>query len=89
MCRAAGVPARVAIGLVYVDHLGGFGYHMWNEVYVNRRWVAIDSSFDQTDVDAVHIKLSDSSLDGISPFESFLGVAKVFKKLSLKPLEIR
>lgn len=89
MCRAAGVPARVAIGLVYAEHLGGFGFHMWNEVYVNRRWVAIDSAFDQTEVDAVHLKLSDSSLDGVSPFESFLGVAKVFKKLGLKPTEIR
>lgn len=89
MCRAAGVPARVAIGLVYADQLGGFGFHMWNEVYVNRRWVAIDSAFDQADVDAVHLKLSDSSLDGVSPFESFEAVAKVFKKLTLRPLEIR
>lgn len=89
MCRAAGVPARVAIGLVYADQLGGFGFHMWNEVYVNRRWVAIDSAFDQSDVDAVHLKLSDSSLDGVSPFESFEVVAKVFKKITLRPLEIR
>jgi hypothetical protein len=89
MCRAAGVPARVVIGLVYADHLNGFGYHMWNEVYVNRRWVAIDAAFNQSDVDAVHIKLSDSSLDGVSPFESFLAVAQVFNKLSLRPLEIR
>ncbi|MFO0959968.1 MAG: transglutaminase-like domain-containing protein [Isosphaeraceae bacterium] len=89
MCRAAGIPSRVAIGLVYADQLGGFGFHMWNEVYVNRRWVAIDSAFDQSDVDAVHLKLSDSSLDGVSPFESFEAVAKVFKKLTLKPLEIR
>ena len=35
---------------------------MWNEVYVNQRWVAIDPSWDQSTVDAVHIKLSDSSL---------------------------
>ena len=70
ICRAVGIPARVAIGLVYVDHLGGFGFHMWNEVYVNRRWVAIDAAFDQTEVDAVHIKLSDTSLDGVSPLRS-------------------
>ena len=67
LCRAVGVPARVAIGLVYVDHLGGFGFHMWNEVYVNRRWVAIDAAFDQSEVDAVHLKLSDTSLAGVSP----------------------
>jgi Transglutaminase-like superfamily len=89
MCRAVGVPARVAIGLVYADHLGGFGYHLWNEVYVNRRWVAVDASFDQTTVDAVHIKLSDASLAGVSPYEAFLPVARVMGKLTLEPAELR
>ena len=89
LCRAVGIPARVAIGLVYVDHLGGFGFHMWNEVYVNRRWVAIDAAFDQTEVDAVHLKLSDTSLAGVSPYEAFLPVVRVMNKLTLEPREIR
>jgi hypothetical protein len=89
MCRAVGVPARVVVGLVYSDQLGGFGFHMWNEVYVNRRWVAVDAAFDQTDVDAVHIKLADAALEGVSPYESFLAVVRVMGKLSIEPLEIR
>jgi len=89
LCRAVGVPARVAIGLVYVDHLGGFGFHMWNEVYVNRRWVAIDAAFDRTEVDAVHLKLSDTSLAGVSPYEAFLPVVRVMNKLTLEPREVR
>jgi hypothetical protein len=89
MCRAAGVPARVVVGLVYADRLGGFGFHLWNEVYVNRRWVAIDASFEQDDVDAVHIKLSDSSLDGVAPFETFLPIVRVLGKMSIDPIEIR
>ncbi len=89
MCRAAGVPARVAIGLVYSEDLRGFGYHMWNEVYVNNRWVAIDPMFRQSEVDATHIKLNDSSLDGVSPFEQFLDIVKVFNKLGLEPIEVR
>jgi transglutaminase-like putative cysteine protease len=89
MCRAEGIPARVVTGLVYVNQLGGFGFHMWNEVYVNRRWVAIDATFDQTQVDAVHLKLSDSSLDGVAPFETFLAVSRVFGKLKLEAVEIR
>ena len=35
LCRARGIPARTAIGLVYVPHDQGFGYHMWTEVYIN------------------------------------------------------
>ena len=60
MHRAVGIPSRVVVGLIYVDELEGFGYHMWNEVFVNHRWVAIDPSWDQSTVDAVHIKLSDT-----------------------------
>jgi hypothetical protein len=89
MCRAAGVPARVVVGLVYAENLGGFGFHLWNEVYVNRRWVAIDSSFDQDTVDAAHIKLADASLDGVSPFEAFLPIVRVLGKMTLEPIEIR
>ncbi len=29
LCRARGIPARVAIGLVYIQGAGAFGYHMW------------------------------------------------------------
>jgi transglutaminase-like putative cysteine protease len=88
MCRAAGVPARVAVGLVYAEPLGGFGFHLWNEVYVNRRWVAIDATFKQDEVDAVHIKLSDSSLDGVSPFDAFMPIVRVLGKMTLDPVEV-
>ena len=89
MCRSQGIPARVATGLIYATNLGGFGFHMWNEVYVNRRWVAIDSAFDQTQVDGVHIKLTDTSLDGVAPFETFLPVARIQGKLKLEVVETR
>lgn len=89
MCRAVGVPSRVVVGLVYVDKLGGFGYHMWVEVFVNNRWIAIDPTFNQTSVDAVHIKLSESSLAGVTPFEAFLPLITVVNRLQIEPVEIR
>ncbi len=89
MCRAVGIPSRVAIGLIYDEPRQAFGFHMWDEVYVNRRWVAIDAAFDQSTVDAVHLKLNDSSLEGVSPFEAFLAVARLFGKLSIEPVEVR
>jgi transglutaminase-like putative cysteine protease len=89
MCRVVGIPSRIAIGLIYVEPQQGFGFHMWNEVYVNRRWVAIDASFDESQVDAVHIKLSESSLDGVSPLQPFLAVLKVLGKLSIEPIEVQ
>jgi len=89
MCRASGVPSRVVVGLLYVGPHQGFGFHMWNEVYINKRWVAIDSAWDQSAVDAVHIKLSDSSLEGVAPYETFLSIVRVFDKLTIEPVEIR
>lgn len=89
MCRAVGVPSRVVIGLVYAENLGGFGYHLWNEVYVNQRWVAVDATFDEDAVDAVHVKLGDASLDGVAPFEMFLPIVRVLGKMTLEPIEIR
>jgi hypothetical protein len=44
LSRAAGVPARVAAGLAYVD--GKFYYHAWPEIWLER-WVAIDPTFGQ------------------------------------------
>ena len=89
MCRAAGIPARVATGLLYVKSLGGFGGHMWTEVFVNRRWVAIDATFDQGEVDAVHLKLSDSSLDGVNPYDALLPILRVGSKVKIEALEVR
>jgi hypothetical protein len=89
LCRAQGIPTRVVVGLLYDEPHSGFGFHMWNEVYVNRRWVAIDSAWDQTDVDAVHVKLAEASLEGIAPYETFLSVVRVFNKMTIEPVEIR
>ena len=72
MCRAVGIPSRVVIGLVYVKKETGFGFHMWVEVYVNQRWVAIDPTWKQSTVDAAHIKISESSLDGVAPIRGVL-----------------
>lgn len=48
MCRAAGIPARVVCGVVYVDTFIGqksvFGGHMWAEVFVGDSWVGLDAT---------------------------------------------
>ena len=53
IARAAGIPARVASGLAYVD--GKFYYHAWPEVML-RGWVAVDPTFGQFPADASHIR---------------------------------
>lgn len=53
LARAAGVPARIASGLAYVD--GKFYYHAWPEVML-RGWVAVDPTFGQFPADASHLR---------------------------------
>ncbi len=55
LARAAGLPARTAAGLVYVN--GGFYYHAWPEVYLNG-WVAVDPTFGQMPADAAHLRFT-------------------------------
>jgi hypothetical protein len=65
MCKAAGVPARTAIGLVYVDNPrqpnAVLGFHMWTEVFVRGQWVAIDATLGQGSVGPAHLKITDAS----------------------------
>jgi hypothetical protein len=58
--RAAGIPARVVVGLVYKD--GRFYYHAWNEAYINK-WISMDATLKQMPVDATHIKLVDGGIE--------------------------
>ncbi len=65
LARAAGMPSRVVGGLVCVDELpgtnrGGFGYHMWTEVYVGK-WLPIDATLGGHD--ATHIALFKSDMN--------------------------
>ncbi len=53
LARALGLPARTAVGLVYLD--GSFFYHAWPEVWLGR-WVAVDPTFGQYPADASHIR---------------------------------
>ncbi len=53
LARALGLPARTAVGLVFVN--GAFFYHAWPEVWLGE-WVAVDPTFGQYPADASHIR---------------------------------
>lgn len=88
LARARGIPARVAIGLVYVESMQGFGYHMWTEVYVDGRWVALDATLANGGIGPAHLKLAHSNLQGASAFSCFLPVASVLGQLEIEVIEI-
>jgi hypothetical protein len=58
LARAAGIPARVEVGLVYIN--GRFYYHAWNLLFLGR-WITADGLFGQLPADATHIRLASGS----------------------------
>lgn len=80
MCRAAGVPSRTALGLVYAEVRNrgpAFAYHMWTEVWVDGQWLAIDATQGRGGVGVGHIKVADHSWHEIRTMVPLLPVMRV------------
>ncbi|MCC6487697.1 MAG: transglutaminase domain-containing protein [Candidatus Hydrogenedentes bacterium] len=77
LARAAGVPTRIAIGVVWSEDYNAFYYHAWPEVYANGRWVWIDPTLGQPLADATHIKLLTGGLESWWQLVPFLGQLKI------------
>ena len=74
LTRAAGIPARVAAGLAYVD--GKFYYHAWPEIWLER-WVAVDPTFGQFPADAAHLRLTVGGLGRQADLLRLMGPLKI------------
>jgi transglutaminase-like putative cysteine protease len=66
MARASGIPARIAVGLVYMH--GAFYYHAWPEVYLREGerqglWLPVDPTLNQFPADTTHLRLARGGLD--------------------------
>jgi hypothetical protein len=79
LARALGVPARVVNGLVYSEAHGGFLYHSWNEVWLEREgWRPVDATFGQPIADATHVKLLEGEAAAeLVPLVALLGRVRV------------
>ncbi len=66
LARAAGIPARISVGLAAVRN--AFYYHAWPEVYIDEGpdrglWLPVDPTFNQFPADATHLRLARGGLD--------------------------
>lgn len=80
LARAAGIPARVCAGLVFMN--GGFYYHAWSKVWVGE-WTSVDPVLGQSVADATHIKLAEGGMADI------LDLVRVIGRLKIEVLEYR
>jgi hypothetical protein len=78
LARAAGIPTKICIGVVYKDGL--FYYHAWPAVYLDG-WRPMDPTFGQDLADATHIKILEGG------FERQADLLRVVGKMSVTVLE--
>ncbi len=87
--RARGVPARVAIGLVF----NGFReepamvLHSWTEVYLKDHWVCIDASVDASSTNASYLKLVDTPFADQNPYAPLLATLQAIELIELVVLD--
>ena len=74
LARSAGIPTRMAAGIVYMRD--GFYYHAWPEVWLGQ-WVAVDPTFNQFPADATHIRFITGNLDRQADILRLVGKLKV------------
>jgi transglutaminase-like putative cysteine protease len=86
LCRAEGVPARTAVGLLYVERGGRpqLGFHMWTEVWVEGRWLGLDATLGRGGVDAAHLKVSDHSWQDVQSLTPLLPVSRILGKVAVE-----
>ncbi len=87
LCRAQAIPARVVVGLVYSPLDQGFAFHMWNEAWVEGRWIPLDATLGQGGIGAAHVKISHSNLGGEGTDVALLSVIPVINQLKIRVLE--
>lgn len=70
LARAAGLPARICAGVVYLN--GSFGYHAWPMIWTGE-WVSMDPTFSQYVADGTHIILAVGDLESQYVVNSAIG----------------
>ena len=83
MARAAGIPARIAVGLVYIRAAqGAFYYHAWPEVYLDEGgglglWLPVDPTLNQFPADGTHLRLVRGGLDQQAAIVPLIGRLRI------------
>ncbi|MCU1382868.1 MAG: hypothetical protein JWL71_1565 [Acidobacteria bacterium] len=94
MARALGIPARIAVGLVYIH--GAFYYHAWPEVYIEEPlgtgnsgmaakglWLPVDPTLNEFPANATHLRLARGGLDKQTVILPMMG------RLTMDVLEVK
>lgn len=85
LCRAEDIPARTAVGLLYVEkgRRPMMGFHMWTEVWIDGQWLGLDATLGQGSVSAAHLKISDHSWHDTASLTPLLPASRILGKITI------
>ncbi len=88
LCRAAGIPARIATGVAYSEGFLGqehiFGAHAWTEAYVGGKWVGLDATRSPQGFGPGHIMLATGNGDP----GDFFGIVSTLGQFKIEKVEV-
>ncbi len=90
LARIRKIPARVVTGLVYTKmagKYGAFGYHMWDQVWIDGRWIDTDPTFGEFHCDQTHLALATSDLTEANFTSDNLKLAKFIGKIKIEVMD--
>lgn len=91
LCRAAGIPARTALGVVYgQDPKQGpvMGFHLWTEVWIKGQWLALDATLGRGSIGAGHLKITDHSWTDTQTLAPLLPVVRAIGKIKVESVTV-
>lgn len=99
LLRGAGIPSRVATGLVYVDEFVGaqnvFGGHMWSQAWIEDvqggRWIDLDATLPEAEgrgFDAGHITLGVATLNDDRVVNELVAMGPLIGGLTVKVVDV-
>lgn len=87
MLRAAGIPSRLAAGLVYARDFAGvrscYAWHMWTQALIGGQWRDLDATLADRPFHAGHILVATGAQDGPSIDPVFAGMVMAIGNLDI------
>ena len=80
LLRAAGIPARLCVGLVYSRNM--FYYHAWVEAWLGE-WISMDPILNQMPADASHLKWIEGNLS------RQLEIIRIMENMKIRIIDFR
>jgi predicted transcriptional regulator len=92
LARSCGIPTRQIGGLIYMgDEMRAFAWHAWDEVVLDGKWVPVDATWNETEINATHIRVGagkEATMLSVLGKLELAAVSVNNKEIEIKPFNV-